>query len=146
MSRLVVDASVVAKLYFPETLSDRAESVLLARTRGRVRRPTLLAPDLLYAELANVVWKRRRRGDIDMEEARSVIDEALALPIVAFPSVELSARALELAMETDRSVYDCLYLAVAIAERATLVTADERFANALQDGPFAGRVRWIGQD
>ncbi len=140
MSRLVADASVLAKLYFPEEFSERAEAAL------RAGRATLLAPDLVYAELASVAWKRRRRGEIDEKAALTIIAEALTLPIEVQQSGELIERALGLAIETGQTVYDCLYLAVAIAERAVLITADERLARAILAGPFAKYVRWIGAD
>lgn len=138
MRRLVLDACVVAKLFYPEDLSDRAERAV----RGR---RTLHAPDLLYAELANVAWKRVRRGEIDAGTAMESISLAMALPIETHPAGQYAERALALAIETDRSVYDCLYLAVALAERATLLTADRRFAQALGAGPLGERVVWLGE-
>ncbi|HRQ73593.1 MAG TPA: type II toxin-antitoxin system VapC family toxin [Phycisphaerales bacterium] len=139
MSRVVPDASVLAKLYFPEAHSDRAEALL------RRRRTVLHAPDLVFAEVASIAWKRHRRGEIELDSARTVVAELLTLPIFVHPIAPLAIRSLELALETGRTVYDCLYLAVAIAERATLLTADERFVNALNGGPFARHVSWIGK-
>ena len=66
----------------------------------------------------------------------------MGLRIVATGPIQ--TQALQLAVETGRTVYDALYLALAVAEDCTLVTADERFANALQGTPHATRVRWIG--
>jgi len=50
---LVVDAGVVVKWYIPESGSDRAAALLETDRR-------LIAPDLLLAEVANVLWKSRR--------------------------------------------------------------------------------------
>jgi len=48
-----VDAGVVVKWYIPESGSDRAAALLETDRR-------LIAPDLLLAEVANVLWKSRR--------------------------------------------------------------------------------------
>ena len=44
-------------------------------------------------------------------------------------------------MATERSVYDCLYIALAIRYDAEMITADERLANSV-----AARlpVKWLG--
>jgi predicted nucleic acid-binding protein len=45
--------------------------------------------------------------------------------------------ALTLAMQHDRSVYDVLYLVLALREGGSLMTADERFVNALKPKGFS---------
>ena len=52
MKSLVVDASVVAKWVLPEVHSDAARDLLSVAE--------VLAPDLLWAELGNVLWRARR--------------------------------------------------------------------------------------
>ena len=66
MSRYVVDASVAVKWLVPEIHTQEAEQLL---------DPThvLLAPDLLYAEVGNALWKRVRRRELRAEEARLVL-------------------------------------------------------------------------
>lgn len=140
MTRLVLDASVVAKLYFSEEHSDRAERAV------RRKRAALFAPDLLFAELANIAWKRVMRGEIDGPGALEIVQEATALPLTVRSSSELAPQALGLAVETGRTAYDCMYLALAIAERATMLTADRRFAEAVAGSSLARSVRWIGVD
>ena len=51
-------------------------------------------------------------------------------PIRLVPMSNLIRPALALAIRIDQTVYDCLYLALAIDESCPLVTADIRFANA----------------
>ena len=62
MKRVVIDASVVIKLFFEEEHSAAAE-------RSVRQGQELLAPDLIWAEAANVIWKRQRRGDLSKENA-----------------------------------------------------------------------------
>ncbi len=137
MSRLVVDASVAGKWFLPEEHSDAAMR-LLSSPRA------LLAPDLILAEFANLLWKRHRVGQLEGEDAVRMVEQLIRVPIEIVPSSILLPAAMRLAMAHDRTVYDCLYLALAIERDYPLVTGDRRLVNALAGGPLAGRVRWIG--
>jgi predicted nucleic acid-binding protein len=57
------------------------------------------------------------------------------------PSQPLLERAFAIATAHDRTVYDAVYVALAIASRLPLITADERLANALA---ARAPVRWLG--
>jgi len=61
--------------------------------------------------------------------------------IPTVPSTTLLLPALSMALDFDRSVYDCLYVALAVRTKNELVTADERLANSM-----AARfpVKWLG--
>lgn len=139
MSVLVVDASVVAKIYFPEAGSEAAEAALQGS------RSELVAPDLLWAEIGSIAWKRARRGEISESLALRVIEAAAELPVRSVPIHPLAARATEIALQTGCSVYDSLYLAVAIGERGVVLSADGRFVNAVRSGPYAAFVRLLGE-
>jgi predicted nucleic acid-binding protein len=116
---VVVDASVAVKWVIPEVLSDRADAL-----RGRADR--LLAPDLLLTEAANALWKKLLRREIRAREAAQALDLLMASGLELEPSAPLLGRALLLARRLRHPVYDCVYLALARAEGATLVTADRR--------------------
>jgi predicted nucleic acid-binding protein len=137
MKPCVVDASVVAAAFFQETGARAARAILAGGGE-------LHAPDLLLAEVANVVWKRHGRGEINEAEARALVADCLRLPLVLTPSGDLVASALELALRTKRTVYDCLYLALAVRMKAVLVSGDKRFVNALAGSPFEKHVAWLG--
>lgn len=137
MKPLVVDASVAALAFFRERGFEPAQALF------QTERP-LHAPDLIFAEFANVVWKRHRRGEISDDDAEQLLADFLRLPLLVTPSRELATPALQLAMRTDRTVYDCLYLALAVKTGSVLVTADKRLANALAQGPLAKHVSTIG--
>jgi predicted nucleic acid-binding protein len=49
--------------------------------------------------------------------------------------------ALKIALVYDHSVYDCLYVAMAIQFKIDMITADERLANALA---ASLPVKWLG--
>lgn len=137
MKRAVIDASVVIKLFFEEEHSDAAEQCVQAAGE-------LLAPDLIWAEAGNVIWKRQRRGDISQEDAAQIAGQILGLPLRTHATADLVADALDLAMRFDRSVYDSLYLALAVKSGSILVSADRRLVNALAVTHLAKHVAWIG--
>ena len=137
MKRCVLDASVVAAALFQDEGADAARSLLVS---GR----SLHAPDLVHAEIANVIWKRRRRGEIDGQEAAELLADVLRLPLHITPSEGLVGAALQLALRTDRTVYDCLYLALAVGKKTVMVTGDRRLVNALAGSPLEKHVAWLG--
>jgi predicted nucleic acid-binding protein len=104
----------------------------------------LQAPDLIYAELGNVIWKRHGRGEVDNDEAGRLLTDLRRLPLQTTPCGDLVEAGLELALRTGRSVYDCLYLALAVRGKSVMVTADRRLVNALAGTPLASHVSWIG--
>ncbi|MBI1367358.1 MAG: PIN domain-containing protein [Planctomycetes bacterium] len=136
MSAFVMDASVIAAALFDETHADRARALL---TRGS----ELFVLDLLHAELGNVIWKRFSRREIDATEATDLLADVLRLPLIVLPSMELIASALQIALRTRRTVYDCLYLAAALHQKAVLVTVDKRLVNALASTPLANHIRHL---
>ncbi len=107
-------------------------------------REDLLAPDLLWAEVASVIWKRQRRGDISAEDAFGIARDVLSLPLRTYSAFELMADALDIATRFGRSVYDSLYVTLAVRSKSRMVTADRRLANALANTPLAGYISWIG--
>jgi len=132
---VVVDASVAVKWYVPERGSDHASGLLARGLR-------LLAPDLLLTEFGNTLWKKTRRGELSPREAQHVVTAfASAPPIVLRPSVPLLTAAFEIATRFGRSVYDALYLALAVAEDCFLVTADDRLVDSLHRTTLRPYVR-----
>src|SRR5579871_1451080 len=133
MSRYVVDASVAVKWYLPE-IHDAAAQRLLTGSKE------LLVPDLIFAEVGNILWKRVRSEQMLEAEAQVVLQSLGALPLTVSPSWPLVLPALTIAYQTQRTVYDSLYLALAVREVAVMVTADERFYNALKATPLSPSV------
>ncbi|HSY92636.1 MAG TPA: type II toxin-antitoxin system VapC family toxin [Candidatus Binatus sp.] len=141
MTNVVVDASVAVKWCLPsprEELVVEAEELLASSRRDEVR---FLVPDLFWVELANALWKAVRRGEMSSGNAAAAMSFLRDLDIATFPSIDIVPQALDLAISQGRTVYDSLYVALALHSKSELITADERLANAL-----AGHlpVKWLG--
>ena len=136
MSLVVVDASTAAKWLFEEEHSDAAR-------RLRTGSFELHAPDFLNLELAGLITKNHRRGVLAADEAVEAHALVETLPIRRHPWASLTRPAFALALETRRALYDCLYLALAIALDGRVATADRKFFDALADCPFAAHLIWI---
>lgn len=134
---MIVDASVVVKWFVAEERHDEARELLTGT-------PPLFAPDILAVEFANAMWVKVKGGEIDGEPAqRAVTAVSTEGQPDLRPSTPLARRALQVAQTLDHPVYDCVYLVLAEALDATLVTADERFV-AVARRDFAHRVRLLG--
>jgi len=139
MSVLVVDASVVIKWLVPEIHALAAGRLLEAGAE-------LIAPDLLFAEVANTMWKKARRGELTSEIAQELVDDLPRIAVQTFPCRDLASEAHAVAIATGRSVYDSMYLALAIRLDTRLVTADERLVNAIRATPMlASHIRFVAE-
>ena len=138
MIRYVVDASVAAKWLFNEEHTAAAGRLL----RGGY---DLWAPELVRTEMASIVWKRWRLGDLSPPEAKEVSAAFALAPLNYRPDETILEAALEIAIGAERSIYDSLYLALAIERGCRMVTADGKFFNALKNGPLGAHLRWVAQ-
>ncbi len=136
MSLYVVDSSVAAKWFFPEPYSDEALALLDDRHE-------LHAPDLLLMEVDSVVCKRIRAREITARMGREIRDALRRAPVRLYPSEPLLDPAFELAVATRQSIYDCVFLALALLLHGQMVTADRRFPDALRGERFADNVCWV---
>jgi predicted nucleic acid-binding protein len=141
VSLVVVDASVAVKWFLPgstEPLGNQAAALLDLYDRNQTQ---FVVPDLFYVEITSAIWKAVRVGRV----SRSFGDQALALlaerEFATVPSLKLLDGAFQIAADYGRTVYDTLYVALALQTKSQLITADERLANALA-AHFP--VKWLG--
>ena len=134
---LVVDASVVIKWFVPEVGSDAASRLLASEDR-------LEAPDLLFAEIANAIWKKVLRGQLTRAESQLLASDIEQVAVNTTPCRALAKDAHAIALITSRSVYDSMYVALALRLDTHVITADERFFHALQSFPdLAGSIELL---
>lgn len=139
-SRLVVDASVVIKWHVPEIYTDEARKLL--RDDG----PILHVPDLMFTEVGNILWKKIGRQELTKNQVRMFAHIISDAPVEVHAAAPLLEAAVEIAMDTGRTVYDSLYLALAVQLNCRLVTADSKLLNSLIGGPLSSHILWIGDD
>jgi len=136
VTRWTIDASVAVKWFIPEIHTEAAGAWFDLDY-------DLMVPDLIYAEIGNILWKKFRHDELSSKEAEAVCQGIAAVPFRVWPAKELLGVALDLAMALNRTVYDCIYLAVAIGLDAPLVTADRKLFRSIKAGPFATHVHWL---
>ena len=134
-SRYVLDASVVVKLFVAEPLTDEARAFFAGVAQDGDAR--LFAPELLYAEVANVLWKYVRREEVSRGVAREGLRKLRELALEDVSVAVIIDDALVLAMDHGVSVYDACYVAAARLVDAPLITADEALVRALGDAHAA---------
>jgi predicted nucleic acid-binding protein len=122
---LVIDASIAVKWVVEEEGTAQALRLL--------KPSRLIAPELLLAECANILWKKVRRDELSNEEA------LLAARLLQSADLELASTrslmepATRMAIELDHPAYDCIYLALAAERDCPFVTADERLLRKLDE-------------
>ena len=136
MKTYVVDACVAVKWFVPEKFSQEAVILL----NGSYR---LLAPDYLLLEAGNVFWKKIRFNEISLDVGQQALSALQNSPVQLVDSQRLLQLAFDLANHSGRSIYDCLYLVLALHEKCAMVTSDEKFFNALQNTEWAVSLTWI---
>jgi predicted nucleic acid-binding protein len=138
LSVIVVDASVGVKWFLPEIQAPEAR-------QWRNGPDELHAPAFFFdLEIANILWKKVRRAELSRADADLILAQLPALPLMRHSEGPLLISAFDLADRTQRTVYDCLYLALAVQLVGRMVTADQRLYNSLAATPWAGFMCWVG--
>jgi predicted nucleic acid-binding protein len=134
--KLVADASVAIKWFVPEVHWAAASRLLDGET-------VICAPDLIGPEMGNILWKKIRRGEVGAAKAFEMLGIFRTLGVEIYPSAVLLPSALDLAVRLDNTLYDCVYLALALAQNCALVTADRKFHRAVVASAHAAHTRWV---
>ena len=133
---MVVDCSVAAKWVLPEP--DRGSAMRLFKSweSGEV---TLIAPDLLLAEFASLLAKRSRRKQLSVGQAAQAFQLMRRSAPRLYDMRPRLALALEVSLQNHLSLWDGVYVALALEHECPLVTADRRLTRS-----GAGRHPAIG--
>ena len=141
MSLIVLDASIAAKWFLPESDETPTTEALILLDRYRKNEIQIIVPDLFWVEFASVLWKAIRRGRFPKTSADAALADLTQYDFPTFPTVNLIGKAFEIATTYGRTVYDSLYVALAVQTNSQLITADERLANSVA-AHFP--VKWLG--
>jgi predicted nucleic acid-binding protein len=139
MKKIVIDSSVAIKWFVVEPLTGQALRILEEYRNAGLR---LLAPDLIFAEVGNIVWKKCLYQGLAAPDAELIIEAFSQLHIALTSSAVLLPAAYRLAIATRRTVYDTLYLALSVRENCQFISADEKLVNAVRS--VFPTVLWVG--
>ena len=132
----MVDASVAAQWIFNERHSPVAKQLLAGQYHLHV-------PDFFLLEMDNIFWKRVQRKEITFEEARVVRSAFRRFPLQTHPFVDLLDLAYAVAHQCGLTLYDSLYVALAILLESRLVTADKKLFDGLRKSEWAKHAAWV---
>ena len=138
---LVIDASVLMKFYVPEILSDKAEELLARMEQGDTM---LFAPDLIYPEVGNILWKKERMKELTRPEVEEITDAIVSLPLKIESSKPLLSLAMDIAIEYRITVYDAIYVSMARVYEIKMMTADKKLVDAVTKTDLKEYVAWLG--
>lgn len=132
MSVFVVDGSVVLKWCIPEVHSDAARRWLESSHE-------YLAPDLIFAEVGNAIWKKVRRKELEEGEAQRLAKDVAGVAVETIPTRGLLPDAEALALAIGITVYDAMYVALAARVDTQAITADDGLLRVMRQHPASAR-------
>lgn len=119
---IVLDASAVLEILLRTAAAAHIEARIFDPTE------TLHAPHLIDVEVAQVLRRYAARGEADPERCCMALTDLNDLPLTKYPHDFLLPRIWDL--RNNLTAYDAVYVALAEALDAPLLTCDQRLANA----------------
>lgn len=117
---VVVDASVAVKWYVAEAWRTEARQVLDSSVE-------LIAPDIIVTEVANALRRKVTEGTATREQALNALGDLPVCFSHFTPAEQTLLAAFDLALSLSHPFPDCVYLACAVMNGASLVTDDRKF-------------------
>jgi predicted nucleic acid-binding protein len=134
--KYVIDCSTAFQWFVAEVDTPKAQRLRNDFDNGICE---LLAPDLFPTEMANALLmeEQKKMSRVGPGDAALFLVQALNSLATILDAVPLLPRAQDIAKKYKRSVYDCLYVALAEREQCDFITADNKLVNSLQSAfPF----------
>jgi predicted nucleic acid-binding protein len=141
LNTYILDASVAAKWMLPaggEDLHEQAAEWLEHLLGDQI---SLVVPDLFWIETSNLIWRAVRMARITKDEGVRSLADLRGRGLETVSSLPLFAAAMEISFSYNCSVYDSIYVALAKDRSTSLITADEKLANAVAAHL---PVKWLG--
>ncbi len=117
---LVLDSSVIAKLFFDEAGSDSAIKLMYL---GDEKDIEFFASDLVIYEVGNTIWKNLRKRKKDGGQYIKLLFQ-LNIDFVPIND-DLADEAIKEAQKNDITYYDGVHIALSNKKQTTLVTQDK---------------------
>ena len=124
---MILDASVVAKWFLVEEGTDKALRIREKYVNGEV---DIAIPELLLYEVGNVL-KYKGFSEDDVKSALfSIMDMGFFISSISHSIME---RTVEISSESDITIYDAVYVALADSLSTELVTCDVKLYERTKD-------------
>lgn len=134
----VLDASVGIKWFLPENLSQHAH-ILLEKEKG------FEIPDLFLIEMDSIIAKRVRNGSLNVIRAGEIASTLRDISFMTTEYQSVNSVAFRIATAYYVSLYDAIYIAVAVIKDKKMVTADKKLVRAVENTPLESFVKFLGE-
>ncbi|MBO3842540.1 MAG: type II toxin-antitoxin system VapC family toxin, partial [Candidatus Brockarchaeota archaeon] len=134
MVKVVSDASVVVKWFIQEKESEKALKLRDMHVSGQL---DIAAPELLFFEVLNALKSSRLFSE---EELKTAANSLLNYRVELHPlNKQLAEKTVEIAVQTNLTIYDAAYVALAVDLDTVLYTADGKIVETAGE-KYSGRV------
>ncbi|MFO1101927.1 MAG: type II toxin-antitoxin system VapC family toxin [Methylocystis sp.] len=130
---VVIDASVAVKWYVAEAWRNEARNVLATAAE-------LIALDFILTEVANALRRKVTEGTVTKEQALNALDDLPASFSRLIHAEQTLRAAFDLALRLSHPLPDCVYLACAVLNGASLVTDDRKFLEKVVANGHRNRI------
>src|SRR5258706_15388570 len=128
-SKIVFDASVLTKLFLREKDSNEVKELIENFYKENY---LILEPVFLKTEIYSILAGKLLRTEINQNDFEEALYIFLNLDIQYFDDSNLLDKSLKIAVNTKLpTIYDSIYLTLALEQNALLITADQKFINSL---------------
>jgi predicted nucleic acid-binding protein len=100
----------------------------------------LIAPDIILTEVANALRRKVTEGSITKEQALDALNDLPASFSRIVHAEQTLGAAFDLALRLSHPLPDCVYLACAVMNGASLVTDDRKFLEKAVDNGHRNHV------
>ncbi|MEO1210551.1 MAG: type II toxin-antitoxin system VapC family toxin [Cyanobacteria bacterium J06638_20] len=135
--RCVIDTNICIKQFVADPLTPKVHQLF---DHLNIPETEFFAPDLLYIECANVLWKYVRANLYTASQIQADLADLKALRFQVVSSRELMEGAVQIGINLGITAYDGCYVALAQKVDAPLLTLDERLVKAAAQSNFDVRL------
>lgn len=122
----VVDTTILIEYLLTGQYTGNARALI----RDVLPAQPLYIPEFARLECVNVLWKYVRFSGLPLQDATHLVADLLALPFTIVDVEPVYHRALNIGLQHQLAVYDCIYIALAALLVVPLITLDARQAKA----------------
>jgi predicted nucleic acid-binding protein len=104
----------------------------------------LLAPDLIFAEVGNIIWKKHRMKELVRSVAEEIVDAIVSTPIEIETSQALLPLAVEMGLAYGITVHHAIYVTLAMIRENVMMTADRKLVEMIGKTDLKKTVACLG--